>query len=213
MTALIIIGVILLLIILALIRFGVGLTYGDKKILVKASAGPVRVTLYPRPKKPQEEERRRKEEKQARRERKRRREREEPTPEKEGKKPELLKDIILPVLETLGRLRRKLTINTLTVHITSGGPDPCDTALSFGRTSAVLGALMPLIENTFRVKERDIRTDVSFDAAETEIFVDARLTLAFWEIIYIALALAPLLRAAGGGETGKVDKHGQASDK
>ncbi|MGM9522059.1 MAG: DUF2953 domain-containing protein [Oscillospiraceae bacterium] len=208
MTALIIIGaVFLILLLISLLRFGVSIIYSDKELCVKAVAGPVRITVFPIKEKDKPEKKRKKREKT---------EKEEAEPPKKEKIDikEKLQKLLPPVLNALGRLRRKLSIDKLTIHYTAAADDPCSAAMSFGYASAAIGAVMPLIENNFKIRERDVGADVTFDSTENIIYVNAQLTLAFWEIIYICLALLPLLKSLGSGEdTGKVDKNGQATNK
>ena len=207
--ALIMLGVTLLIDILILtLRVGARATLEDSVFYLKIIAGPIRLKLLPK-----KEDRAKKPPKKA----------PEPPEEKEikqEKKPkikvdlELIKTALTAVGELLSRLRRKLTIDKLTIHYTVASEDPASAAMTFGYASAGVGALMPVLENTFRIKDSDVGAAVDFEAKENVIYVDAQLTIAIWEIIYIALAVWPVLKAIlAGAKKGKVDKNGQASDK
>jgi hypothetical protein len=96
----------------------------------------------------------------------------------------------LPAINTLlARLKRKLLIKELTVYFMAAGEDPAAAALWFGGANIGYGLLVPLLENNFRVKKRDLRTSVSFEHSEPYIYVCARLSLAVWEAVYVAFAL------------------------
>jgi hypothetical protein len=123
---------------------------------------------------------------------------------------------MLPTLEkTLGKLKRKLTINKLVIYYRAAGTDPSKTAMHFGMASAGLGMLVPLLENHFKIRDRDFRSNVSFTETESTVYLYARCSLAVWEIIYVAWGLAVEIFAGAIHKTKnrKVDiKDGQTSD-
>ena len=96
-----------------------------------------------------------------------------------------LKNQLPSIRKALSRLRRKLVINELTVYYMAAGDDPASAALTFGGVSAGYGLLLPILENSFIIKKRDLRATVNFNAAEPYIYVRARLSLAVWEVVYI----------------------------
>ena len=197
--------VLAVLILLALLRLGVFAQYSEEGFLLRIIAGPLRFTVIP--KKPgktgKEKPPKKKKEKE-----------EKPPKEKKGGPIELLKKYVPPVIDTLGRLRRKLRIDMLTVHFTSAAEDPFDAAMNFGRVSAAEGALIPLLENAFNIKRRDIGTGISFDGGGDKIYLEAKLTLALWEIIYIACGMLPALKRANTeSKDRKVDTNERSSDR
>lgn len=214
--ALIILGVILALdILILLLRVGARASLDADGFALRVLAGPVKLKLLPsgeekakKPKKPKKEKPEKKREKP-----------EAPAGEKPGPKIRITLELVTSVLravgELLGRLRRKLRVDKLVIHYTVTSDDPSGAAMTFGYASAGIGALMPVLENIFDVRERDVGVAVSFDTDRPEIFVDAQLTLAIWEILYIALAVWPPVKALIGQliKKGKVDKNGQASDQ
>jgi hypothetical protein len=209
MVFLIILGVILLLLIgLLLLKVGVNATYDDKVLCVKAIAGPVKITVFPL-----EKEQKPKKEKKPKKKVEEKPEEEKP----KSKIPilDLIKVIVPAAIEALKRLRRKIDIDILTVHYTVASDDPYSTATSFGYISAAVGVLTPLLDRAFDIKKQDIQTDVSFDTSEPVIFANVQLTIAIWEIIYIAIAFLPVIKAIIklNKENRKVEENGQAADK
>lgn len=211
--ALIILGVTLALdILILLLRVGARATLDADGFALRVLAGPVKLKLLPsgeeKAKKPKKEKPEKKREKP-----------EAPAGEKPGPKIRITLELVTSVLravgELLGRLRRKLRVDKLVIRYTVASDDPSGAAMTFGYASAGIGALMPVLENIFDVRERDVGVAVSFDTDRPEIFVDAQLTLAIWEILYIALAVWPPVKALIGQliKKGKVDKNGQASDQ
>ena len=213
--AVILLGVTLALdLLILLLRVGARFTLDGDGVTLRVLAGPVRLKLLPageekakKPKKPKNPKKEKPEKP------------EEETKEKPKPKIKITFDLVSTALksvgELLGRLRRKICIDKLVLHYTAAAADPADAAMTFGYASAGVGALMPVIENIFKVKERDVGASVTFDTDQSEIFVDAQLTLAIWEILYIVLAVWPPVKAVLGQlvKNGKVDKNGQASDQ
>ncbi len=214
--ALILLGVTLVIdFLIAITRVGARAVLEEGVFSLTVLAGPVKLRLLPKGEKKPAKPGREKPEKRA----KKSKEKKEAGEEKPKPKIEISFELITTVLsavgELLGRLRRKIRIDRLTVHYTAASDDPAKAAMTFGYASAGVNALMPVVENIFRVKERDVGVSVTFDTDQSDIFVDAQLTLAIWEILYIVLAVWPPVKALLGQmkNKGKVDKNGQASDQ
>lgn len=166
--------VIAVLILAAFCRIGVDVRYGENGLIAAAAVGPVKIRLLPRGvKAASKKEKRRKTVE---------------TAVKAGRL-ESLKNQLPSLNKALARLKRKLLIRELTIHYMAAGADPAQTALYFGGVSAGYGILLPLLENNFRIKKRDLRAAVSFEAAEPYIYVRARISLAVWEAVYIGAGL------------------------
>ena len=212
MTALIVIGIILLIFLLiALLRVGVSAKLEENVFYLRAVAGPVKIQILPKneekakkPKKPKKKKPKKDEQKS--------------DEEKEKPKIKITLDLIQTILsavgDLLGRLRRKLTIDKLTLHYTAASNDPYSAAMTFGYASAAVNALVPVLDNSFKIRDRDIGAAVTFDSPDNIIFIDVQLTLAVWEIIYIGLAAWPVVKALlAKPKKGKVENNGQASDQ
>lgn len=217
--AFILVGVTLLVdFLIATLRVGASATLEEGVFSLTVLAGPVKLKLLPKGEKKPAKPGKEKPGKKAKKQKKPKEEKE--TGEKKPKPKieisfELISTVLSAVGELLGRLRRKIRIDRLTVHYTAASDDPAKAAMTFGYASAGVNALMPAVENIFRVKERDVGVSVAFDTDESKIYLDAQLTLAIWEILYIVLAVWPPVKAILGQMTnkGKVDKNGQASDQ
>lgn len=176
------------ILLLAVLPLGGFVRYDDGGVLVRIVAGPVKFTVYPTKKK---EKKPKKEEKQ-----------EEKSPEKpETAKPDRpagepgekkggnLKDF-LPLLEILfdflGDLRRKLRVNRLEVKLILAGDDPCDLAVSYGRTWSAVGSLMPQLERFLVIKKRDIQVECDFTESQTKIYAALELTITLGRLAALA---------------------------
>ena len=54
----------------------------------------------------------------------------------------------------------------------AAGADPAATA-KFGAVNTVYGMILPLIENNFNIRNRDLRASVNFESDEPYIYVKA----------------------------------------
>ena len=97
------------------------------------------------------------------------------------------------VSELLGRFKRKLLIKQLTLYYTSAGENPANTALQFGAANAVFEGIMPQIKKNFRVRRLDMRAGFDFTSQEQKIYAKAILSIAVWEVLYAVFALFPII--------------------
>jgi len=170
--------------------------YSDAGLTARAKAGFISFKVYPAKEKPGDAE------KKAKKKAAKKALKDKKGKLKEEKKPGGLSgfmDILRAVKNTLSRLKRKLLIKQLILHYTSAGDDPAKTALKFGAANAVFGMIIPLLESNFRIKRRDLGASADFNSAEQSIYAKINITVAVWEIIYISLALLPLVKAGAGG--------------
>ena len=173
-----------ILTLLAVLPLGVSVNYDSDGPLVKIIAGPVRLTVFPRRSK------QKKEKKKAQPTAAAEKKEEEnlpkppqpPKPVKEKKPKEKkggsLTDFIPFVklgLNFLGDFRRKLRLNNLEVKLVLASSDPCDLAVSYGKTWAAVGNLLPALERWFVIKKRNVEVECDFTASET--LVTARLDI------------------------------------
>ena len=182
MLALAIVAAVIILI--ALLRFGVIVEYGEDGFHLWAKAGFLKFKLLDDDK-----------------EKKPKKKKEKPKKERNLKDmmPGSLSeftDAIKTVLNTLGRLKRRLLIKQLTLYYTSAGEDPANTAIQFGAANAVFGALIPKIKKHFRVKHLDLKTWFDFTSTEQKIYAKIIISIAVWEVLYVLFALLPLVTAA-----------------
>ena len=158
---------------LAMLPLGVGLRYDEGGFFCRVLAGPVRITLYPRKKKPKKEE-----------------EKPEKKPEtppaqpkaeapKKGGSWKRFLPLVRVGLEFLGELRRKIRVSRMELQLTMAGDDPCDLAVNYGRASAAMGALLAGLNRVFVIKKQRVNLGCDFDAEEMTVFarLDVTITL------------------------------------
>ena len=111
----------------------------------------------------------------------------------EAKKPGELKKLlplIRPGLTAMSRLRRKLTIRQMRVYYRIGGAeDPAGAAMKYGIVAAGGGALFPLVNSAFRVKDWDVDLNVDFESDQTRVAFAAEGGWCLGQLVITALAL------------------------
>lgn len=198
MTALKVIGVILLIVFLiGLIRVGAAVRFGEE-LGLRLLIGPFRITLLPA-----------KEKKAAQNgEKKKKKTTETGKTEQSGKKksrslPKLTReewrDLITTALsalkETARRTCRHLRIDPLEILIVFGGEDPADIAQSYGYASAAMWSVMPQLEDLFHIPNPLLHLRMDYSAKETRAEGSVGLSLRVWDMLIIAFALMrPMLK-------------------
>jgi len=173
------------LVLIALLRFGIIVRYGENgfDLWVKAAFLKFHIIGESVKKKPKKKKEKKEKPK-------------KPKPSFKEIAPGLLSEfmnILRAVQNTLHRVKRRLLIKQLTLYYTSAGEDPASTALMFGGANAVFGALIPALKKNFRVRRLDLRTWFDFNSTEQKIYAKIIISIAVWEVFYIVFALFPLI--------------------
>jgi len=179
---------------LAVLPLGIWISYDASGPLVKAVLGPVRITVFPRPRK-EKKPRQEKTEQPPRQETK-----EEPTlpqppqPPAEPKKAEKPKGgsltdffpFVKLALDFLGAFRRKLRMKELYLRLILDSSDPCDLAVNYGKTWTAVGNLLPALERWFVIQKRDVEVECDFTASETRVIARAEITITLGRLLSLA---------------------------
>ncbi|MBR6311891.1 MAG: DUF2953 domain-containing protein [Oscillospiraceae bacterium] len=176
MTALwIILGIIAFIALLMLLRAGVKAEIAEGGTTVDIKYGPFRFRIIPAKKGKKRKAGKNKEE-------------EEKKPKKGASAGRVL-EIVRLVSDALGRLRRKLTIDRLELSVVYGSEDAAGTAVAYGAASAVMGTIVPLIENSFKLKKRDFSITPVFDRKTLEVLLRAQVSAALGSLVWIGLVM------------------------
>lgn len=187
MTALKVIGVILLIVFLiGLIRVGAVVRFGEELGLTLL-IGPFRIALLPAKEKKAAEKGK--------------------TEQRDKKKghslPKLTrdewKDLIKTALAALKEMARRackrLRIDPLEILVVFGGEDPADIAQSYGYASAAMWGVMPHLEDLFHIPDPSLHLRMDYDAKKTRAEGTVGLSLRIWDGLVIAFALlGPMLK-------------------
>lgn len=190
-----------ILVLLAVLPLGILVCYDAEGPLIRAVIGPLKLKLYPRPKK----EKKKKEAQASSEEHAPQTEEpqqtvpEKPLPkppqpprEKTPEKKKLggsLTDFFPFVklgLDFLGDLRRKLRVKELYLRLIMTSSDPCDLAVNYGKTWSAVGNLIPALERWFVIKKRDVEVECDFTASETKVIARLEITLTLGRLLSLA---------------------------
>lgn len=85
------------------------------------------------------------------------------------------KELLELLLQAQKDLRNRLCVRELTLYLTVGGKgdDPASAGILTGSAWMALGGLIPLLESSFQIKERDIQVGVDFLSEETLLYAKA----------------------------------------
>ena len=183
-----------IVLILAVLPLGVRVRYNSAGLILRVIAGPLKITVFPRKKKPKKQKVKQKKPKEEQNAEPSASEDKPPQPpeaqpeqkEKGGSIARFLPFIKLG-LKFLGDFRRKLRLDNLYVRLILAGDDPCDLAVNYGRIWAAVGNLMPQLEWLFVIKKRDIQVECDFTAAETCVVAHLDITITLGRLLVLAL--------------------------
>lgn len=195
-----------ILFLLAILPLGASIKYDADGAVVKVIAGPVKITLFPRPKK-EKKEKKPKQKKEAQMAPPAASEPEQPNQPKQADQPaqppQPTKDkkpakksggpitdflpLVQIALDMLGAFRRRLRLNVLELKIVMAADDPCDLAVNYGRAWAAVGNLMPRLERVFVIKKRNIEVECDFETSQTKVIARLDLTITLGRIIATAV--------------------------
>ncbi len=182
------------LLVLAILPLGVHVRYNDAGFLLRVIAGPVKITVFPRKKKPKKQKTKQKKQKAGKRQESTDSgdtppQPPKPVPEPKEKGGSLTR--FLPLvklgLKFLGDFRRKLRVDNLFLRLILAGDDPCDLAVNYGWAWAAVGNLMPQLERLFVIKKRDIQVECDFTAEEISVIAHVDITITLGRLLTLAV--------------------------
>lgn len=197
---------VLLVLAVAFLRLGAAAGYDETGGWVKVRVGPAWLTLYPlseEKKKKREAKAKQKAEKKAAKKKKRTAEPQEnkKTPRRKtlknafspGGALDLALDLLPKLKEMAGDLRHAIRIDTLSLHLVWGEPDPADAAMHYGQAWGVLEALLAFTEANFTVKKRDLSVALDYQIESPRLTVEAACSISVAQLLSI---LWPILKEA-----------------
>ena len=180
------------LFLLAILPVGISALYNEDGPLVNLLIGPVKILLFPKKKKDKPGK---KEKKKPEKDSKGSAEKKKGKGKKKGGSIQDFLPLVEKVLDFLDAFRKKLRVNHLEIKLVLAGGDPCDLAVNYGKAWAVLGNTMPLLENVFVIKKRDLEVECDFLADTTLISARLDLTITVGRVIALLVVQGiPALR-------------------
>lgn len=185
---------------LAILPLGVRVLYDADGPLVKILLGPVKLTVFPRPRKEEKPKQEKKQEpqKEAKKEIK---EENLPKPPQAPPEPKASKEkkggsltdflpFVKLAFDFLGDFRRKLRLNELYLRLILASEDPCDLAVNYGKTWTAVGNLIPALERWFVIKKRDVEVECDFTASETKVIARLEITITLGRLLSLVAVYA-----------------------
>ena len=174
-----------ILVLLAVLPLGIHIRYDEDGVLGKLIAGPIKILLFPKPKKEKGEkkEKPKKEKKKPKKKAATAATTAKPSAKKKGGPVTDFLPLVDVALGLLNDLRRKLRVDCLELKVVMAGGDPCDLAVNYGKAWAALGNLQPLLERVLVIKKRDIDIECDFTAPSTLITARVDITITLGRIL------------------------------
>jgi len=182
---------------LAILPLGVRVLYDAGGAVVKIVLGPVKFTVFPRPKKEKkpkkEKEKKAEKQKPAEEANLPRPPQPPPKPKSEKKSGGSLADFwpfVKLAFDFLGDFRRKLRMPELYLRLIMASEDPCDLAINYGKTWTAVGNLLPALERWFVIKNKDVEVECDFTASETKVIARAEITITLGRLLALVAVYA-----------------------
>ena len=167
-----------ILVLIAILPVGVRLVYQKEGAVCSLLFGWIKIRLFPKKKKVKKHKKTKKSKKKS------------SAPKEKKQESGSWKDFIPLVkigIEFLGKLRRKIRVKYLELNLVMAGEDPCDLALNYGRAWAGVGNVMPLLEQVFVIKKRNIQVQCDFTADETKVTARLDITITVGRAVCLAV--------------------------
>lgn len=188
MTALKILGIILLIfLLLGFLRIGAIVSFGDE-LRVRVLAGCIRLTIFPRTGKKKQKKEEKEPKPKAKKPAKPKKRRGIPKPDLEELL-DLIHTALLALSDTVRRACKRVRIDPLDVTVVFGGDDPAFIAAAYGMTSAKVFADMPRAEEKFYIPNPSIHLRMNFDAEDTTAAGSIGVSLRLCDLLAIAFTL------------------------
>ena len=184
------------LVLLAMVKVGVRVTYDEKKLRVELLIFRFKMVLLgddktEKPEKPKKEKTKKDKRPSVRSESKQQKPKE--------KKNILQYPWVQAVLEywrellaLVGRVLTTPTLDVLRLQLWVGGGDSEKCAMTYGRVCAILGGVLPVVENTFGIRKRQIAVWCCYDRDAIDVSAEAAITVKIYEVFALVFALLGL---------------------
>lgn len=170
-----------LLLLLAVIPVGISLIYDEDGLFLSLLVGAVQIKLFPKSKvkKPEKQKKKRIPKSNAAGIR-------QPAAKKKGGKLSDFLPLIDVIVQLLGSFCRKIRVKQLDLNLVLAADDPCDLAVHYGKAWAAAGNLLPLLEQVFVIKKRNVQVQCDFVADTTLLTARLDLTITVGRAIGLA---------------------------
>ena len=184
------------LVLLAMVKVGVRVTYDEKKLRVELLIFRFKMVLLgdDKPEKPEK----------PKKEKTKKEKRPSVRSESKQQKPKEKKNILQnpwvqavleywrELLALVGRVLTTPTLDVLRLQLWVGGGDSEKCAMTYGRVCAILGGGLPVVENTLGIRKRQIAVWCCYDRDAIDVSAEAAITVKIYEVFALVFALLGL---------------------
>ena len=171
-----------ILFLLAILPVGVWVRYDEDGFVLKLLAGPARIGLIPGS---QKKNKKKKPKKASSKTGTGKTGATDPEKEKTTGPITDFFPLIQIAFDLLGDFFHKLRFDSFQLDVTFGGDDPCDLAINYGKTQAIVSALEPALSQILDIKRKDLRLRVDFEASQTVVFLCAQVTMSLGALLVL----------------------------
>ena len=163
--------------ILAIVPLGVGIRYDSNGLLVQLVISFIRIQLFPKTKTEKKKNSKRKISAKDRSDKK----------ESSGGNLSDFMPLVKTALDFLNQFSQKICVERLHFKLILCGDDPADLAVNYGKGWVVLGNLMPLLEQVFVIKKRDLEVECDFCAPATTVLASADILIPLYKLLALVV--------------------------
>lgn len=174
-----------ILVLIAIIPVGASIFYDEDGFRALVIAGPIRIPVFPVKKKEKKEKTKKEVKKKATKEKTKSNSTKTTGKKKKGGSILDFLPVLDKVLDFLSAFRRKLRVPHLDLKLILGGGDPSDLAYNYGRGWAVLGNLMPLLDNVLYINKRDVEVECDFLADQTTVIAQFDISITIGRVVSV----------------------------
>ena len=85
------------------------------------------------------------------------------------------------------QFRRALRIDRFLLCCAIATEDAAKTAMAYGAAAAGVGMFLPLLEESLRVREKDIQITCDFEKTESQIFLEIQVSALVFQLLIIGI--------------------------
>lgn len=139
-------------------------------------------------------------------------------PEKKRKYDEVLKDYwsqLKTILALFQDLRPKIRIKRLQLKLYLAGENPALLALEYGGAWAAIGGLLPLLEESFILKKRELDVDCDFSGSKTTLDAQLDISIGLGRLLMclVRYIMNTYNQSDAKPTAGKLTDHNQSEEK
>ncbi len=95
--------------------------------------------------------------------------------------------LIRTILELLNDIRKKIRVDYLELRLILANDDPSVLGINYGKAWAVIGSIIPQLENVFQIKKRNVDVSCDFTSMQTIVFARADVSITLGRVLWLTV--------------------------